>query len=136
MGLINVLDILVVDDEELIGLILVSLLINSGHRAKYISSPREALIDFCSWGNYDVLISDVEMPGMTGIELAKKVRKDFPGIKVIIMSGKEENRLKAEENKFFFLLKPFKFQELKSLFEAVFPKIKQQADRFWGVVFS
>jgi CheY-like chemotaxis protein len=55
-------------------------------------------------GRIDLLLSDIEMPGMSGIELARHLRVERPGIAVLLISGNSSN---AQATEFRFLDKPF-----------------------------
>lgn len=62
-------------------------------------------------GKFDILLTDVNMSGISGIELAKKVRKEFPHIKCIISSALDYNA-EAQEIGVTFFLKPYNLYEL------------------------
>jgi DNA-binding NarL/FixJ family response regulator len=53
----------------------------------------DSALDLLRQGPVDVLLTDIQMPGRSGIELARLVVRDFPGIRVIAMSGFEESEL-------------------------------------------
>jgi CheY-like chemotaxis protein len=63
-------------------------------------------------GNIDLLLSDVQMPHMTGIELAELIRVERPTIRVLLMSGMAEEPLMLPEGG-QFLPKPFNYDILK-----------------------
>lgn len=81
--------IIVVDDEILIAKTLSKILDRAGYGATAYSSPEEAL-----QGVYDLkpdlLITDVRMPKMTGVELAIRVQNAKPDCKILLFSGKDE----------------------------------------------
>jgi len=80
--------ILVVDDEEPIRKMNLDLLSNSGYEVYEAESGKDALariIDAESRPN--LVITDVNMPGMSGLELSKKIRDKYPGVKIIALSG-------------------------------------------------
>jgi len=65
----------------------------------------------------DLILTDVIMPRMNGIELARHLRREQPGIKVLLISGHTEDRTKMEEESLrgpgcSFLQEPFKTEEL------------------------
>jgi len=76
----------------------------------------------------DVVMTDIKMPYMSGLELSKSLKEQYPTIKIIIFSGfdefeyaKEAIRLEAEE----YILKPIDSDELS----AVFSRIKESLDQ-------
>jgi signal transduction histidine kinase/CheY-like chemotaxis protein len=81
-------DVLVVDDEPLIGSTLVRLITHLGQRALYLTSPEEALRAIESDPNrYALLVTDMSMPTMTGSELARAARTVKPDLRVVLSSG-------------------------------------------------
>jgi FixJ family two-component response regulator len=78
--------ILVVDDEELIRLSLNKLLEKHGYRVDVASSAAEALEKIKANG-YQIVITDIMMPDMDGIELLKKIKEQDRGIYVIMMTA-------------------------------------------------
>lgn len=80
------LRILVVDDEELVANSLVQILNLSGFDASSLYSGSEA-IDRANIAAFDVLITEVVMPEMTGIDAAIEIQKVLPNCKVLLVSG-------------------------------------------------
>ena len=78
--------IFVVDDEATIADTLAMILERAGFDARSFHHPKQA-IDATSVLTPDLLISDVVMPGMTGVELAIHFRKTQPQCKVLLFSG-------------------------------------------------
>jgi DNA-binding NtrC family response regulator len=78
--------ILVVDDERVIADTLVAILRTSGFAAM-AAYDGESALQAVSSGVPDLLISDVCMPGMNGVELAIEIRNRFPRCKVLLFSG-------------------------------------------------
>jgi CheY-like chemotaxis protein len=102
--------IFVVDDEPVIASTLAAILQMNGFSAKFFTSPLEALAAARSKAP-DLLISDVTMPGISGIDLAMKMRAQFPECKILLFSGHpatfgliEDARARGHE--FHLLLKP------------------------------
>jgi DNA-binding response OmpR family regulator len=80
------LNILVVDDEQLIADSLVEILKMFGFNASSKYSGAHA-IDHANTAPFDVLITDVVMDGMTGIDAAIEICKILPNCKVLLVSG-------------------------------------------------
>ena len=78
--------VFVVDDEKVIASTLAAILQLSGFVASFFVDPREAL-KLASQQCPQLLISDVMMPGMSGIELAIKMKEICPDCKVLLFSG-------------------------------------------------
>jgi DNA-binding NtrC family response regulator len=79
--------VFVVDDERLIAKTLAMILNQSGFAASPFEDPRQAIESAASGLVPDLLITDVVMPGMSGIELAVQFRRDYPNCKVLLFSG-------------------------------------------------
>jgi CheY-like chemotaxis protein len=89
--------ILVVDDSEAIRLILVDALEQQGYRVQSATDGHQAweLLRqnrFC----YDLVITDVTMPAMDGLELLARIMADWPWIKVILITGCADTDLKLQ----------------------------------------
>jgi CheY-like chemotaxis protein len=82
----SVSTVYVVDDEQIIALTLGAILRNSGFSAFAFTSPLDALRSAESQPP-TLLISDVMMPELTGIELAIRLRSKYPTCKVLLFSG-------------------------------------------------
>jgi DNA-binding response OmpR family regulator len=78
--------VIVVDDEKVIANTLAIILNNAGFEAKAAFCGEEAVILTESF-RPDLLIADVIMPGMSGIEVAIVVREKLPNCKILLFSG-------------------------------------------------
>jgi CheY-like chemotaxis protein len=78
--------IFVVDDEPVIASSLAAILRMNGFSARFLTSPLEALAAARS-ESPDLVISDVAMPGISGIELAIQMRAQNPNCKILLFSG-------------------------------------------------
>jgi DNA-binding NtrC family response regulator len=108
--------VFVVDDRTVVAETLVMVLNQAGFRAMAFDDPTVAL-SAVSIKCPDVLISDVIMPRMTGIDLAMRVRNAHPKCKVLLYSGQMQTaglleQAKKEGHEFEILAKPIQPEEL------------------------
>jgi CheY-like chemotaxis protein len=112
--------ILIVDDDELFRPMLRSTLIKLGHTVRDTENGDEAMMMF-QQEPADILITDIIMPGMEGLEVIAMFKRRFADLKVIAMSGAgrvvETNYLKlaTEEGADAVLEKPFSTQQLEAV---------------------
>ena len=78
--------ILIVDDEESVGLGMSEMLKDQGFEAAYVTSGREAL-EAVRQRAYDVIFMDIVMPGMNGLETFREINRLRPGSRVILFTG-------------------------------------------------
>lgn len=78
--------IVVVDDEEAVGKSLQLVLSRSGLQASSFTSPEEAFAEVCD-GDVDVVLTDVKMPGLSGVDLLRSIKTRRPEVEVVMMSG-------------------------------------------------
>jgi CheY-like chemotaxis protein len=85
--------VLVVDDEALIVLLTASWLEELGCEVETALNGTEALAKLNDGDpSVEVLITDVNMPGMSGYELAKRATAVRPGLQVVLLSGAEDKQ--------------------------------------------
>jgi len=90
--------ILIVDDEAGIVKVLKRLLVRAGYQASAYTDPRAALADFSLHPEqFDLLFTDLTMPGMNGLELAGKIQGIRPELPVIIATGFAGSLITAEQ---------------------------------------
>jgi CheY-like chemotaxis protein len=114
--------VLVVDDEPAVRHLAQSALRAMGYEVTVASGGREALravsVDAMS---PVLLLTDIDMPGMTGIELAARLTAERPAVRVIFMTGDAESADRARGRAGFVaavLLKPFATAELREVVRA------------------
>ena len=78
--------ILIIDDEEDIRDALQMVLESAGHNVKVASNGDDA-IELQSGDPVDLLLTDIIMPGKDGVDTIKEIRQEFPGIRIIAISG-------------------------------------------------
>jgi two-component system, cell cycle sensor histidine kinase and response regulator CckA len=102
--------VLLVEDEAVVRAIVERTLVRAGHRVVVATSAEEALELENADGQFDLLVTDVVMPGMNGWELGKRLRQRWPGLRVLYISGYTEDVAEpggASEPGAAFLQKPF-----------------------------
>jgi PAS domain S-box-containing protein len=120
--------ILLVEDEDLVRGMTAAILERIGYTVLIAETPQKALL-FCEKKDmpFDLLITDVVMPEMNGIELRDRIEAIRPGIKVLFMSGYTSNVIGHHgllENGVHFVQKPF---SLKGLARKVREAVEEQA---------
>ncbi|HKJ98273.1 MAG TPA: sigma-54 dependent transcriptional regulator [Desulfotignum sp.] len=106
--------ILIVDDEKHYRLVLSEVLQEEGYASFTAASGMEAL-DLLHSQVIDLVLTDVKMPGMTGIDLLEKIKEITPELPVIIMTafGSVEKAVEAmHKGAYTFILKPFENETL------------------------
>ncbi|MBR9973162.1 PAS domain-containing protein [Magnetospirillum sp. J10] len=107
--------ILLVEDEDAVRMFGTRALKNKGYKVIEARSGEQALAVLRSEQGIDVLISDVVMPGMDGVTLAKLVRMERPTIRLILISGYSEDVARNgidPDAGIHFLPKPFSLKQL------------------------
>jgi PAS domain S-box-containing protein len=106
--------ILIVEDEEAVRRLMRTALEHNGYRVLMAADGVEALKQISSHqGPLDLVITDLVMPGMNGVELARRVKDRLVGIEVLYMSGyAEDMRQSGDFEERSFLQKPFTPQAL------------------------
>jgi DNA-binding NtrC family response regulator len=106
----NSFRVFVVDNEKVIARTLAEILSRRGFSARPFSSPLDALAAVRA-DIPDLLISDISMPGLSGIDLAIRVKEECPQCKVLLFSGQPSSFELLEdvrrEHDFRMLEKPF-----------------------------
>ncbi|HEX7478306.1 MAG TPA: HD domain-containing phosphohydrolase [Polyangiales bacterium] len=106
--------ILVVDDEEVIRDILADFLAMEGFEVRTAADGGAALVEL-SKGRFDLVLSDLKMPNMGGIELLESIAQHSPQLVTIIMTGfgTVETAIDAmKRGAYDYIMKPFKMEEV------------------------
>jgi two-component system, NtrC family, response regulator AtoC len=101
--------ILIVDDEELICCVLKRLLVESGYVVSTCRQASEALEEL-EKEYIDLVVTDVRLPGMSGVELTKRITERWADVSIIVMTGFGEIEIAVEVLKLGasdFIRKPF-----------------------------
>lgn len=78
--------ILVIDDDEMIRYVITLMLESDGFEVNEAGNGKEAM-DYIKKQSFDLVITDIEMPEMNGFEIINKLHKDFPNVKIVVISG-------------------------------------------------
>ena len=107
--------ILVVDDEQSMREFLAIMLEKEGHTVQTASSGKAAL-KLMETEIFSLVITDIKMPGMSGIELLETIQRISPDTQVLMITayGSTDNAVEAmKKGAFDYILKPFKIDEIK-----------------------
>ena len=107
--------ILVIDDEASMREFLEILLVRQGYQVKLAANGLEAL-EFCHRFHFDLVITDLKLPGLDGIEITRKIQKIAPGTQVMVITafGSTESAVEAmKSGACDYLEKPFQVDEVK-----------------------
>lgn len=113
--------ILVVEDEDTVRRVTARLLERLGYRVITAASAEEALhLHERTAASFSLVLTDVVMPGLTGIELADVLRQREPDIRILFMSGYPSRDLghSPDDPPSPFLPKPFSVQDLSRMVRA------------------
>jgi CheY-like chemotaxis protein len=99
--------LLVVEDNAQVRGFAEDLLCELGFEVDVASSGDEALEKLGAGCRYDVIFSDVVMPGMSGIEFAEVVRKRYPEMPIVLTSGYSHVLVEEGRHGFALLQKPY-----------------------------
>ena len=115
--------ILLVDDEEQLARLTSMQLKRLGYRVKWTTDPQRALKLFAADpGGFDLVITDMVMPGLTGDQLTQALRAQRADIRIILCTGFSEHMDAARARQLgatAYVLKPFQAQELACLVREV-----------------
>jgi CheY-like chemotaxis protein len=120
------LRILVVEDNLDSQYLVCEMLKAFGHDAEGVAHPSDALALLAAH-RYDVLFSDVSLPGMSGVELARKAVGDQPGLKVIFASGYGDTLLRHLEFPYLSLQKPYELDQLQKALATIGQQLQSQS---------
>ena len=103
--------VLLVEDEVVLRMSTTDMLEQLGCFVAGVGSGEQALELLKRGGSFDLLLTDLGLPGMSGEELAKRVRGQFPRLPVVIASGYGRSGMQGEELQ--FISKPYSSVDLQ-----------------------
>jgi len=114
---VNNVSIMIVDDEPIVGKRLKRLFEKDGYNVEIFSRGSMALKELEN-KKFDIIITDLKMGKVDGMQILETAREKYPDTKIIIISGLSKNELVIDALKkgaYSFIVKPFKFNELKEV---------------------
>ena len=118
--------ILVVDDEESMRQLLEIALRKEGYRLTLAESGKKATEIFDK-SSYDLVISDIKMPDMSGVEVLRHIKETDPTVPVIMITAYASAETAVEALRlgaYDYLTKPFKLEELKANIRNALEKVR------------
>jgi len=118
--------ILVVDDDQFMRKLLREELVKEGHNIQTVEAGsigiKRMLVE-----NFDVLILDIHMAGITGQETISVVKRIRPHLPIIVITGDESSEMERKiraQGVFYYFVKPFKMEKMKEVIKAALRKGK------------
>jgi PAS domain S-box-containing protein len=99
--------LLLVDDDEAVRGVIASILRRAGHEVTVAAGAKQAIVA-TEGATFELLVTDVVMPEMSGIELSRELRRAAPSLKVLLLSGYpgKDASAASEETGMEYLAKP------------------------------
>jgi PAS domain S-box-containing protein len=122
--------VLIVDDDEAVRRLLVSALLEEDFEARGVASGDDALRELYRDDGWDLLLTDLRMPGMSGEELIFAVRERFPALDIVIITGHstiDSARFAVRMGVSDFMEKPF--ADLKEITERIKEVLREREAR-------
>ena len=117
------LSVLMVEDNQNIGTYTRPMLERLDFQVRWVTSAREALDELArDAAQFQVVFSDIAMPGMNGIELHERIQQLYPWLPVVLTTGYSEDLAqlpKDQEHRFEILQKPYSTEELAARLQEV-----------------
>lgn len=113
--------ILAIDDQDVILDLIKAMAQTSGFKIDCANSPEKGL-QMAFDNKYDVILTDLSMPGLSGLELAKQVRKARPDIPIVLLTGWEVNLDKSQLESAGItkvLYKPFRIEQMTEIIKSI-----------------
>ncbi|MCR5856909.1 response regulator [Mesorhizobium sp. J428] len=111
--------LLVVEDDESVRQLAARALQREGHQVEVACDGEEGLARIVqAGGDYDLVVSDIRMPVLDGIEMSHKAAARFPDIKIMLVTGYADQRERAAELEGVVvdvLLKPFTLASIRDV---------------------
>ncbi|RWC44292.1 MAG: response regulator [Mesorhizobium sp.] len=113
--------LLIVEDDDSVRTLAARALERAGHMIDIAADGAQGLaLIRAARGGYDLVVSDIRMPEMDGIQMAKSAASLFPAMKILLMTGYADQRERAEELNGVIVdvvQKPFTLAEIRARVE-------------------
>lgn len=123
--------ILIVDDEKDITLTLKELFLSKGYEV-WVAFTGEEAVELLGLEGLDLILLDIQIPGINGVEILSRIKKGYPHIKTVVLTGfLEEYKNEIEAIGCDSLLsKPFSIKTLISVVESTLAEERDKKERF------
>ncbi|WP_419786954.1 sigma-54-dependent transcriptional regulator [Pseudodesulfovibrio sp.] len=122
--------VLVVDDDRAFQGMLVEALTDKGYGVEAASSAEEG-IRMAASGEFDLILHDIKLPGMSGLEALPHLAEAAPGVDVIVMTGyasKDSGVIAMQKGAYDYFTKPFSLSEMEVVVRRALEKRRLQAE--------
>jgi PAS domain S-box-containing protein len=110
--------VLLVEDDREVAALTRELLASLGFSVTHVTSPDAALGAVANARAVDLVLSDIMMPGgVSGLQLARELRRRFPDLPIVLTTGFVEAAAGMADGEFRLLLKPFSIEALAEVFQ-------------------
>jgi len=110
--------VLIVEDDEGVRAVTARAIAAGGHHVETAPDGDLGLASIrAAGGGYDLVLSDIRMPAMDGIAMAKRAAREFPALKILLMTGYAEQRERAADLERIVVgvvAKPFTLNEIRA----------------------
>jgi two-component system cell cycle sensor histidine kinase/response regulator CckA len=122
--------VLLVEDEDMVRAVAERALARAGYDVTACANGDEGLAAIAEGGTFDIVVSDVVMPGMDGPTMVRAIRARHPGIPVLFMSGYAEEQLRRDIDipDMHFIAKPFSVASIGDKVGAVLRAARAEQD--------
>lgn len=124
--------ILLVEDEDMVRVVAERALTRAGYQIIACPGGEEGLAAIAEGAEFDLVVSDVVMPGMDGPAMVRAIRQQHPDIPILFMSGYAEEQLRKDIDipDMHFIAKPFSVSSIGDKVASVMRAAKQGATTF------
>lgn len=113
--------ILIVEDDDSVRNFTARAIAAAGHQTETAEDGDLGLASIRdAGGDYDLVLSDIRMPAMDGIEMAKQAASEYPGLRILLMTGYADQRERAADLQNIVIdvvPKPFTLNEIRNRVE-------------------